>query len=187
MRTFIMIASLAQTDGTFSLNGLPNAGRMDVVCRCVNAVFWLSDAIRKDSVFYVVMRGEPNPPVTLKFVGSELKRMSPDERNIASHIKNLLATKPGKIWQTDDMGLYAKHMDLEELLEELEGEIIYLDKEGESRELKEDYIYVIGDNKGYTDLKDLELLAKKGKKISLGKTEYLSSQCITIINHKLDG
>ncbi|MBN1160063.1 MAG: tRNA (pseudouridine(54)-N(1))-methyltransferase TrmY [Candidatus Diapherotrites archaeon] len=181
-----MVTNLAQTDGDFSLNGLPNAGRMDVICRCVNSAFWLSDNLRNDTVFYIVMRGAPNPPITLKFVGEELKRMSPDERNIASHIKNLLSTKPGKIWQTDGMGLYAKKIDLDGLLGEIKGEIIYLDKNGKIEELKEDFVYVMGDNKGYSE-KDIELLSKKGKKVSLGKTEYLSSQCITIINYKLDG
>ena len=185
MRTFIMIANNAQTDGNFTLNGLPNAGRMDIVCRCVNSAFWLSDAIRTDTIFYAVMRGKPNKPITLKFVGSDLKRMSPDERNIASHIKNLLIKKPGKTWQTDNMGLSAKQIDLSDLLEEIGGEINYLDKHGTNTEIKEDVIYILGDNKGYAP-DDLTLLSKKGKKVSLGTTEYLSSQCITIINYRLD-
>ncbi len=70
MTSFAIIGHLARTDGGFSLNDLPGSGgRMDVLCRCVNASLFLSHDLRRDVDCYLVLCGEPAGPKTVKFSG----------------------------------------------------------------------------------------------------------------------
>lgn len=87
MKRFIVTGHLASTAGNFSLNDLPGAGRMDVLCRCVNASFFLSHDFRRDVECYLVLCGEPEPPKTVMFSGEKVRYLSPDERSAGSLIK----------------------------------------------------------------------------------------------------
>ena len=88
MKQFIVIGHLAQTDGGFSLNDMPGAaGRMDVLCRCVNSSFFLSHDLRRDVECYLVLLGEPDSPKTVLFKGDALRYLSPDERSAGALIK----------------------------------------------------------------------------------------------------
>ena len=90
-KTFILKASKAKTSKDFSLNDLPgDGGRMDIIARCVNSAFFLSHDLRRDTEFIVTLEGEPNPPVTLRFVGNDLRYLSPDERCTGGLIKKAL-------------------------------------------------------------------------------------------------
>jgi tRNA (pseudouridine54-N1)-methyltransferase len=52
-------------------------------------------------------------------------------------------------------------------------------------QLEENSLFILGDHVGLP--KKAELFAQRfGEKISLGKTPYLASSCITIINYTLD-
>ena len=71
MKDFIIIGHKAVT-GTFSLNDLPGAaGRMDILCRCVNAALFLSHDLRRDVRVFLVLKGEPSPPKLIRFDGSD--------------------------------------------------------------------------------------------------------------------
>jgi len=186
MRTFILLSNKGQTDAEWPLNGLPNAGRMDLVCRSITAAFWISDGLRQDVTLYVVLNGEPNPPVTLKFVGKEVRYLTPDERNIGSRIRKALKEEQTKEWRNDTMGLYSSKRSFEEVLNELKEPVYYLNKDGKQFDAKKHKgTFVLGDNKGYSE-QDLALLKAKGTAISLGETEYLTSQCITMMNYFFD-
>ena len=55
MTVFAIVGHIARTDGGYSLNDLPGGGRMDVLCRCVNASFFLSHDLRRDVECYLVL------------------------------------------------------------------------------------------------------------------------------------
>ena len=60
MTVFAIVGHIARTDGGYSLNDLPGSGgRMDVICRCVNASFFLSHDLRRDVECYLVLCGAP--------------------------------------------------------------------------------------------------------------------------------
>ena len=81
MRTFVIVGHKAVTTPKFSLNDLPGgAGRMDILARCINASLFLSHDLRRDVDAYVVLLGEPNPPITIRFNGEKVRYLSPDER-----------------------------------------------------------------------------------------------------------
>jgi tRNA (pseudouridine54-N1)-methyltransferase len=91
MRTFIVVGHKATTSPDFSLEDIPGtSGRLDILCRCINASFVLSHGIRKDvNVYLVLLGGEA--PKTLWLKGDELKHLNPDERTTAALLKKALA------------------------------------------------------------------------------------------------
>jgi tRNA (pseudouridine54-N1)-methyltransferase len=96
MTTFAIIGHIARTDGVFSLNDLPGTGgRMDVVCRCVNTSLFLSHDLRRDTECYMVLCGEPAGPKTVRFSGSDVRSLSPDERSAGALIKKALTIPVG--------------------------------------------------------------------------------------------
>ncbi len=178
MRTFVLYAR-GRTDSRFDLEDLPSAGRMDLVCRCVSSALFLSYRMRKDARIFVVLNGPPNPPVTVCFDGNS--KFYPDERSIASVIKKLLSSKFDKEWKEIDESLIARKS-FQEVVRGLEGNFYVLHEKGkEMNEVKENPVFVLGDNQGIPK-KDEEFALRKGCKISLGKESYLSSACITVLN-----
>ncbi|MEM5831890.1 MAG: tRNA (pseudouridine(54)-N(1))-methyltransferase TrmY [Candidatus Aenigmatarchaeota archaeon] len=189
MREFILFSRGVTSD--FSLNNLVNAGRMDLVARCISTAIFLSYSLRKDVKFHVVLNGPPNPPVTISFFTNELKNVSPDERNIASHIKIALKNLGKK--EISEPGIYVKKIGFENLVrekvEEYKNSVFYLHKDGEDIKninINKDFVVIIGDNKGIPKIYENFLEKISVKKISLGKIEYLSSQCIAIFNYEVD-
>jgi len=92
MRTFILYSRAGQTSGNFS--NLRDAGRMDIVAHCLTSSFFLSHALRKDVVFYVVLTGPPNPPLTIKVTGSLIHDVRCDEQTWGNILRNVLSGKP---------------------------------------------------------------------------------------------
>lgn len=91
MRNFIIVGHRAVTDSKFSLNDLPGGGgRMDIIARCISAAFLLSHGMRKDIEAAVVLLGPGDPPKTVRFIGSELKYLNPDERSTSALIRNAI-------------------------------------------------------------------------------------------------
>ncbi|MEM4781272.1 MAG: tRNA (pseudouridine(54)-N(1))-methyltransferase TrmY, partial [Halalkalicoccus sp.] len=87
MRQFIVSGHDAPTTPEFSLDDLAGgAGRLDVLCRCVSAAFFLSHAIREDVRVFLVLADE----FSIRFEGSELRRLNPDERSTGALIRNAL-------------------------------------------------------------------------------------------------
>ncbi|HMB51655.1 MAG TPA: tRNA (pseudouridine(54)-N(1))-methyltransferase TrmY, partial [Natronoarchaeum rubrum] len=87
MRQFIVLGHDVPTEPDFSLDDIAGgAGRLDVLCRCVNSAFFLSHAIREDVRAHLVLGDE----FTVTFEGSDLRRLNPDERSTAALVRNAL-------------------------------------------------------------------------------------------------
>jgi tRNA (pseudouridine54-N1)-methyltransferase len=85
MRRFVVIGHRAITSGDFKLDDLAGGtGRLDVLLRCINSTFFLSHDIRRDAEITLILQGAPNPPKSIRLVGSELKYLNPDERSTAA-------------------------------------------------------------------------------------------------------
>lgn len=187
MRTFVLYARKARTDSNFKLNDLINAGRMDLVCRCISSALWLSHNVREDTRIFVVLNGPPKPPVTIWFQGSELLKVYVDEMTNAKWIKNILSLKFGKEW-LEVSGSKVSRKSFQEVLTELNGKNYVLHEKGENIEnveLDENPIFVLGDQIGISRV-DEKFALRRGQKISLGKEVYLASSCISIVNWILD-
>lgn len=190
LRTFVIVAHKAVTTPKFSLNDLPGgAGRMDIVARCVNASLFLSHDLRRDVDTYIVLLGEPDPPVTVRFNGEKVRYLSPDERSAAALIKKALEKgAPTTGEEESTPGVYISKRSFEDVIDGLNN-IIYLQEEGEDFrkvKLKDDEAFVLSDHQNLTPEEEAILEKKGAKKVSLGKKLYHADHCIVMVNHELD-
>jgi tRNA (pseudouridine54-N1)-methyltransferase len=190
MRTFVIVAHKAVTMPKFSLNDLPGgAGRMDIIARCINASLFLSHDLRRNVDTYAVLLGDPNPPITVRFNGENVRYLSPDERSAAALIKKALEKgAPAMGEEESTPGVYISKRSFAEVIEGLDN-IVYLHEDGEDIrkiELKGDEVYVLSDHQNLTPEEEAVLEKKGARKVSLGKKLYHADHCIVIVNHELD-
>ena len=185
------VKSHAVTTPEIHMNDLPgSAGRLDVVARCINAAFWRSYGIREDVVFHTILHGPPEPPVYIRLEGTRLRKVSPDERNIAIFIRKALERmRQGKEVESTP-GIFVSRTHFGQLLKEYRDRDLYmLDEKGEPFEhvrMGEKPFFFLGDNMDLEE-EEKELLEEYGATpISLGSSSYLSSHCITVLNWLMD-
>lgn len=192
MREFILLARRAVT-APFPLNDLPGAGRMDVVCRCATQALFLSEAVRRDTVFTAVLNGPPDPPRSVAFHGSRVRRVSPDERNVASHLRIALEARagPGEAVESE-AGIVVSRKSFEQEVRERRERgvpLFLLDPAGEdlrTADLPPGACFVLGDARGLPE-KTAGLLQRLGaRRVSVGPREYLASQAIVLVHNELD-
>jgi tRNA (pseudouridine54-N1)-methyltransferase len=192
MPSFIVIGQNVGTDGKFSLNDLTGStGRLDVLLRCVNSAFMLSNDIRRNVDLYLVLMGEPEPPKALHFCGEELKYLNPDERSTAALVKNALMKKAGPEWVRSTPGISVSRKGFSEVLEEFRGcRLAYLKEDGASiseTTLREEDVFILG-GKEDLSLEEEKLIQAwpHAKKISVGPRSLHADHCITVVLNKLD-
>lgn len=190
MRIFIIIGHRVKTSPDFNLNDLcGSTGRLDVLLRCINAAFFLSGDIRRDTEIYLVLLGEPEPPKTIHLVGSELKYLNPDERSTGALIRNVLMKEISHEEIKSTPGIYVSGKTFEDVLKDLKAEIIYLKEDGEdirNVDLQDDAVFVLGDERDLTEDEEKILKKYNAKTVSLGPVKMHASHCITIVNNEMD-
>lgn len=191
MRRFIIVGHKASTTADFKLDDIAGgAGRLDVLLRCVNSAFFLSHNIRTDTEVYLVLLGPGDPPKTLRFVGSELRYLNPDERSTAALVRNALMRK-AKLEVRSSPGIYVSSMSFTDVLDRFkEGcQIVFLKEDGvphRNFQYDDDIVFVLSDHHDLTPEEEGELRARTGSVISLGPLSYHADHCITIVNNELD-
>ncbi|MCS7119035.1 MAG: tRNA (pseudouridine(54)-N(1))-methyltransferase TrmY [Archaeoglobaceae archaeon] len=191
MRGFLIIGNEAVTE-PFNLSDLPGAGRMDVLCRCVSQALFLSHSMRRDVEVYLLLLGKPNPPKVIKISSNELRRMSPDERNIGGHIRKAVGFKISKDWVETNSGIFVAKKNIEELLDELSSSytICYLREDGESIRNEiysiKNPLFIVGDHIGVKKQEEDIILYYAVKILSVSKLSLMAEQCITIAHYELD-
>lgn len=189
MRIFIVLGHRAATTPDFSLDDLPgSAGRLDILCRCVNSSFLLSHDIRRDTELYLVLQDR----ITLRFVGSRLRHLNPDERSTAALIQRALKLQEslgeGELESTP--GIFISRRGLRQVLDEVKGKVerlILLHEEGQplrEAELSRDLGFILSD---HLDLlpEELELLQDLPR-LSLGPQVLHADHSIIIAHNELD-
>ena len=123
MRYFVITGHRAVSTGDFKLDDIAGgAGRLDILCRCVNSAFFLSHNLRKDVEIYLCLMGGDDPPKTVIFKGDELRYLNPDERSTASLIRNALLKPVGADEEVrSSPGVYVTRMPFSEVLRKLSG------------------------------------------------------------------
>lgn len=187
MREFVLLALKGFTTPDFNLNNLPEAGRMDLVCRTVSNAFYTSKTLRKDTVLHACLNGPSRPPKTISFYGPELMGMTPDERNIGGIIKQALKKglyAEGKV----QGGVTVRKLAFEKLIKEEEN-VYYLHPGG--RDIREasfgkNPVFVLGDFIGLPRNTEKLLDRLGAKRLSLGPVELFASHCPIIVHNELD-
>jgi tRNA (pseudouridine54-N1)-methyltransferase len=191
MRRFVVIGHRAITSGDFKLDDLAGGtGRLDVLLRCINSTFFLSHDIRRDAEITIILQGAPNPPKSIRLVGSELKYLNPDERSTAALVRNALIQKVA-FEERSSPGIYISNRKYQDVLTNIpEGEqIVYLKEDGQGVrdfDFEENVTFVLGDDQDLTPEEEEALLAYNPQVISLGPRSYHADHCISIVNNELD-
>lgn len=208
-RRFIVVSQTASTDARFELNDLAGgAGRLDVLLRCVSAAFFLSRKIRKDVECTLVLLGQSSPPRAIRFVGSELRYLNPDERSTGALVRNALlrfsatqtgtpkpvARSAGEMRATP--GIYCSKRDLAALLDSLPRSTTLIHLKESSRPLEDvlgdcggsaaDFTFVLGSQDDLTDEQERILDSRFPLKASLGPESIHAEHCITVVHNLLD-
>ncbi|MEA1984800.1 MAG: tRNA (pseudouridine(54)-N(1))-methyltransferase TrmY [Euryarchaeota archaeon] len=194
MRHFLIIAHKALTTGDFSLNDMPgSAGRMDILCRCVNTSLFLSHDMRRDVQVHLVLLGDPDPGKIVRFDGETLRYLSPDERSSGSLIKKALQKTAGDMEVRSTPGVFIRRGGLDTLLSEFKEQgitLIYLREDGDDiRTIKEpldNAVFILGDHVGVTDEEEDLIMAAGAKLLSVGPLSLHSDHCITILHNEID-
>ena len=185
MTVFAIVGHLARTDGSFSLNDLPGSGgRMDILCRCVNASLFLSHDLRRDADCYLVLLGAPSGPKTVKFSGAAVRSLSPDERSAAALIKKVIDVPCGSEFREGADGVSIRKGGLERLIADLPFAI--LDETGTDIRTVQDLpeAYLLSDHMNFTEPEN-ELI-RECPKYSVGPKCLHADHAITVLHNELD-
>lgn len=173
-----MYSRRGRTDGDFV--SLRAGGRLDVVYQCLLLGLFTSGALRRNTVFHVVLGGPPRPPLHLRVDGRILRDVRTDEQTWEEILRKILSGGSHE-------GISVKKMSLQELVRE-KSNVFVLEEKGEhvwKVEFGEDPVFVLGDQVGLPK-KDEKYVLRFGRKISLGRQPYLAATCVDIINYLAD-
>ncbi|MBP2132868.1 tRNA (pseudouridine54-N1)-methyltransferase [Methanomicrobium sp. W14] len=185
IKRFLVIGHNAVTAGNFSLNDMPGgAGRMDILCSCINSCFFLSHSLRDDVECYLLLLGEPMPPKTILIKGDEVRYLNPDERSTGSLLKKALDLPCGEKFRESTKGIYVKRRGLKCLLKDYEFSV--LDENGSDIRETENApcSYILSDNHNFTG--EEEDMLKDLPRVSAGPKVLHADHTITVILNELD-
>lgn len=189
MRRFLLVAHDARTANDFPLDDLPgSAGRMDLVARCVAAGLLVSHGVRVDTEFLAVMLGPPRPPRLLRFVGSEIRGLNPDERSTAALIRKALGEE-GLAERSSHAGIHVRGGGLREALDGSSPPIFLLAEDGEDLravDLSPDATFAFSDHRDLTKDEDTAIREKAQGILSVGPRSLQADQVIAIVHNELD-
>jgi len=176
-----LFSRMGQTSPNFY--NLHDAGRLDIVHECIVSSLFLSHGLRRDVTFHAVLNGAPNPPLHIQINGETLYDVRTEIETWQTILKKVIAGKSHPGIKIDKTGFEAL------VKTQAEKHPVYvLEESGRNLQespLPDDSLFILGDHVGLP--KKAEAFALRfGEKISLGKTPYLATSCITIINYTLD-
>jgi len=188
VRRFVVIGHGAPLDPDFSLDDLPGAGRLDVLCRCVTDALLTSHGVRGDATVSLVLGDE----YTVRFEGREVRRLNPDERSTGARIRDALAAKDGAIGAMEaepSPGVYVGRRDLEATLDRLDGRVVQLHEAGDPATAVDppgEAVFVLSDHREFTAA-EADLLAERAdERVRLGPERLHADQAITVAHNWLD-
>lgn len=189
MRRFLFVSHTVPALGAWGLDDLcGDGGRVDVLCRGVQATLFLSHDLRKDTEVYLAFTADPKLPTVIRLQGAHINRLNPDERSTAARIRNALRKRPEDPWWEEvDAGLHVAPFSLSEIAEHLDGTPVILDKDGddlESIDLPEDPIFVLGDHQPLSEAETS--LFPGAMRVSLGPVWYHGNHVASVVQYRLD-
>ena len=185
MRTFAVVGHLAPTGDGFTLDDLPgSAGRMDILCRCVNAALSVSHGIRKDVEIHLILLGPPSPPKDLLLQGSAVRSLSPDERSTAALLRKALALPVGEAFRESSPGILVRRGGLSGLI--ADGGYSVLSEDGPDMRALPDLPagFLLSDHLDFTAGEE-EVLSGLPR-ISAGPRVLHADHAITVLQNELD-
>ena len=163
---------------------------MDVLARAVNTALFVSHGSRTDSTITIHLMGGIIPR-RVKFDGSTLRGVHPDERSISGHIRSIMKRPipPLGQWQEASTGISHSGGSVKDTMEEWQSEgvsICVLDSQGAGLRRQGDSSmgFVLSDHLPFTEEEDA--LLKGCQRVSLGSEWLQGHVCIAIVHYLLD-
>jgi tRNA (pseudouridine54-N1)-methyltransferase len=194
MRRLVVIGQRARASPDFLLVDIPStSGRLDVLIRCLRAALLVSHGVRRDTIVYLSLLGDPERPRTLRFDGSAAKYLRPDERSLATVLKKALATGSdgGGEFAPVREGVAIADGGVACLWGDLAGSALYLLEEG-APDLRGcsipsgDVAFVIGDHLGLPAQLREELVRRGAEPVSVGPISLHAEDVVTLVVNELD-
>jgi tRNA (pseudouridine54-N1)-methyltransferase len=172
------------------------AGRWDLMARCVQATLFIAHGLREDSELVLVLRGPPDPPKAIRVSGAQARRFNPDERSTVALLSRALdvglPASGREVGSTP--GVLVSRRGLAEVLDACDdGPIVLLDEEGplNGHDLPDLLVagsatFVLGDNNGLTDEQFSEVRSRRPLEVTLGPVPLHADHCIAIVHNILD-
>lgn len=185
-RTFVVVAHEATAED-FSLNDLAGSGRLDLMCRCVNAAFLTSHGLRRDVRLYLVF-----DDVTVWFEGSTLQGLNPDERSIAGLLRNAFERKDDVVGMQEveaRPGVHVSRWSLDDVLESAEGSVLELHEDGvpvSEVAPPANPIFVLSDHREFTEGERGVLGERRMERVRLGPRTIHSDHAVSVAHNWLD-
>lgn len=190
MRQFVVLGHEAPTTPDFSLDDLPGAGRVDVLCRCVTAAFLLSHGIREDVRTWLVI----DDALSIRFEGGNLRRLNPDERSTAALIRRALeaaADAVGHVEVESTPGVSVSRRGLDPVLDDLAPDTSLIQLTSKGRPVTDvdppsEPVFVLSDHQDFSDDEADRLAAAGAERVSLGPRAIHANHAITVAHNFLD-
>jgi tRNA (pseudouridine54-N1)-methyltransferase len=190
MRQFIVVGHDAPTTADFSLSDLPGAGRLDLLARAVTSSLLLSHGIREVVRTHLVLDDE----FTIRFEGSELRRLNPDERSTAALVQTALEERQeavGHMAVETSPGVYLSRLGFETTVEHAasDGTVCQLHEGGRPApevEPLENPVFVLSDHQEFGADEQETLSELREYSLSLGPERLHADQAITVAHNWLD-
>ncbi|WP_435347743.1 tRNA (pseudouridine(54)-N(1))-methyltransferase TrmY [Haloarchaeobius sp. HRN-SO-5] len=191
MRQFVICGHQVPTTPDFSLDALASeAGRLDLLCRCLNAAFLTSHGLRESVRAHLVLRDE----FTVTVDGATVRNLHPDERSTAALIRTALEHRQDAIGHQpaeSSPGISIRRMGLEPILETVarDGTVVQLHEGGDpvvDVEPPTDPVFVLSDHEDFTDEEASLLADVAGERVRLGPTRLHADHAVTVAHHYLD-
>lgn len=189
MRHFVVLGHEAPLEPDFSLDDLAGgAGRLDVLCRCVNAAMFLSHGIREAVRVYLVLQDT----ATVEIASDELQYMAPDERNIAGIIRNALSARSDVVGHQAvkaSPGVQIANHDLATTLDRIDASLYWLQESGTplpNITPPDDAGFIVSDHQDFSD-HDHEVISEHTEQsVNVSPNRLHADHVITIMQNYLD-
>ena len=191
MRQFVVHGHDAPTDADFSLDDVAGgAGRLDVLCRCVDAAFFLSHGLREDVRVHLVFADA----VTVRLDGAKVRALNPGERAVAGLLRKALGRAADAVGHQDvdvSPGVTVSKRDFAATLERAasDGAVVQLHEDGDPLvdvDPPADPVFVLSDHRDFTPDEAALLADAADRRVRVGPEVLHADHAITVAHNYLD-
>ena len=197
MRRFVVLGQTAHASAGLRLDDIPSTGgRIDVLLRCARAALLVSHGLRRDVIVYLVLRGDPSSPHTVRIDGSKAKFIRPDERSLAATVQKAVARAPAaeRAFTTVKPGLAVSSAGLDAVLADLPRVLAYvLDESGPDIRQSapqwaegDELVFFVGDHLGFDDTTRTALQRFGARRLGLGPVSLHAEDAIAVVSNEID-